>query len=142
MCSISFSRRNPIWKKKFAIIVYQIGIQKFSVYSDHKGRTETDTRYFYIQIGNNFKKGHAKAQNISRRLPVAVARVRSQFRSCGVCGGRSGTRTDFLRVFRFPLPILIAPNAPYSSTIRGWYNRPTSGRRTKWTQSHPTARNF
>jgi hypothetical protein len=24
--------------------------------------------------------------------------------------------------------------------IRGWYNRPVSGRRTKWTQSHPTPR--
>jgi hypothetical protein len=24
--------------------------------------------------------------------------------------------------------------------IRGWYNWPISGRRTKWTQSHPTPR--
>jgi hypothetical protein len=24
--------------------------------------------------------------------------------------------------------------------IRGWYNRPNSGRRAKWTESHPTAR--
>jgi hypothetical protein len=28
-----------------------------------------------------------------------------------------------------------------SSIIRGWYNRPISGRRTKWTQSRPTPRN-
>jgi hypothetical protein len=27
-----------------------------------------------------------------------------------------------------------------SSIIRGWYNRPVSGLRTKWTQSHPTTR--
>jgi hypothetical protein len=25
--------------------------------------------------------------------------------------------------------------------IRGWYNRPVSGRRIKWVQSHPTRRN-
>jgi hypothetical protein len=43
------------------------------------------------------------------------------------------------RLLRFPLPILIPLNAPHSS-IRGWYNRPNSGRRTKWTQSHPTSR--
>jgi hypothetical protein len=49
--------------------------------------------------------------------------------------------TDFLRVLRFPLPILIPPTAPHSSIIRGWYNRPNSGRRTKWTQSHHTPRN-
>jgi hypothetical protein len=43
-----------------------------------------------------------------------------------------------LRALRFPLPILIPPNAPHSSIIWGWYNRPNSGRRTKWTQSHTT----
>jgi hypothetical protein len=49
----------------------------------------------------------------------------------------------FLLVLRFPLPILIPPTAPHSSSsiIRGWYNRQISGRRTKWTQSHPTPRN-
>jgi hypothetical protein len=32
----------------------------------------------------------------------------------------------FLRVFRFPLPILIPPISPQSPSpiIRGWYNRP------------------
>jgi hypothetical protein len=49
------------------------------------------------------------------------------------------TGADILRVLRFPLPILIPPTAPHlSSIIRGWYNRPVSGRLTKWTQSHPT----
>jgi hypothetical protein len=46
---------------------------------------------------------------------------------------------QFLLVLRFPLPILFPPTAPHSSSIiRGWYIRPVSGRRTKWTQSHPT----
>jgi hypothetical protein len=43
----------------------------------------------------------------------------------------------FLLVLRFPMPVLIPPNAPYSSVIRDWYNRPISGQSTKWTQSHP-----
>jgi hypothetical protein len=86
--------------------------------------------------------GRAIAQAVSRRLPTAAARVGAQVRSCGICGGLSGTGEGFIRVLPFPLPILIPPTAPYSSapTIQRWYNRPDSGRRTKWTQSHPTLR--
>jgi hypothetical protein len=73
---------------------------------------------------------------VSRRLPTAAARVRA--RSSGICGGQSGTGAGFIRVFRFPLPFFIPPTAPHSSTIQGWYNRPTGDRRTKWTQCHPT----
>jgi hypothetical protein len=55
---------------------------------------------------------------------------------------KSGTGAGFLRVLRFPLPILIPPTALHSSIVWGWYNRPVNGRRTKWThnQSHPTPR--
>jgi hypothetical protein len=31
---------------------------------------------------------------------------------------------------------------PSSSIIRGWHNRPISGARTKWPQSHPTPGNY
>jgi hypothetical protein len=82
------------------------------------------------------------AQAISRWLPTAAARVRAQVRSCGICGGQSGTGACFLRVFRFPLPILIPPTARHSSIIWCLYNTVSSGRRTKWTQSHPTTRNL
>jgi hypothetical protein len=72
------------------------------------------------------------AQAVSRRLPNVAAWVRVH--SCGICGGLSGTGVSFLRVLRFPLLILIPPTAPHSSSvIRGWYNRPVSGPRTKWT---------
>jgi hypothetical protein len=86
--------------------------------------------------------GCAIAQAFSRPLPNAKARVRYHITSCGICGGQSGTGAGLLRVLRFPLPILIPPNAVYSSIIRGCYNRPFRGRRTKWTQSHPTPRNL
>jgi hypothetical protein len=61
--------------------------------------------------------GRAIAQAVGRRLPTAAARVRAQVRSCGICGGQSSTVAGFLRVLRFPLPILIPLTIPYSSSI-------------------------
>jgi hypothetical protein len=86
---------------------------------------------------------HGQAHEVSSRLLTAAARVRVQVKSCGICGGQSGTWKGFLLVLRFPLPIIPPPTAPHSSSsiIWGWYNRPISGQRTKWTQSHPTQRN-
>jgi hypothetical protein len=57
-------------------------------------------------------KDRAVAQAVSRWLPTAAARVRVRT-ACGVRGGQSGTGAGFLRVFRFPLPI-IPPISPSS----------------------------
>jgi hypothetical protein len=56
--------------------------------------------------------GRAVAQAVSRWLPTAAARVRVRA-ACAVCGGQSGTGAGFLRVIRFPLPI-IPPISPLS----------------------------
>jgi hypothetical protein len=75
-------------------------------------------------------------QRVQRnKWELTAARVRARVRSCGICGGQSGTGAGFLRVLRFPLPIRIPPIAP--QLVWGWYSRPNSGRSTKWTQSRP-----
>jgi hypothetical protein len=86
-------------------------------------------------------QGRAVAQAVSLRLPTAAARVPAQVRSYDIRGGQSGTGEGFLRVLQFTLPFFIPPTAPHSSIIRGWYNTPISGRRTKWAQYHPTPKN-
>jgi hypothetical protein len=60
--------------------------------------------------------GRAIAQAVSHRLPTAVARVRARVWSCGLCGKQSDTGAGFLRVRRFPLPVLIPLTAPHSSS--------------------------
>jgi hypothetical protein len=66
-------------------------------------------------------------QAVSRRHPTAATRVRSQVRSCGICGGQSGAGAGVLQVLQFPQPILIPPTVSHSSSsiIWGWYNRTT-----------------
>jgi hypothetical protein len=61
------------------------------------------------------RKGRAIAQTVSRWLPTAAARVRARICSSGICGGQSGAVAGFLRVLRFPLPI-IPPNSSSSQS--------------------------
>jgi hypothetical protein len=89
--------------------------------------------YMYIPIGR------AIAQAVSRRFPTSAARFLSQVWSCEIFGGQSGIGIGFLRVLRFPLPILIPPTAPHSSSyiIWGWLSRPNNGRSTGLVSPHP-----
>jgi hypothetical protein len=74
---------------------------------------------FLKSQGFGIVRGRDVAQAVSRRLPTPAARVRSQVRSYGICGGQSDTVAGFLKVLRFPLPILIPPNAQYSPSGAG-----------------------
>jgi hypothetical protein len=90
----------------------------------------------YVNVGKM-----REVRSFIGRAIAQATRVRAQVRSCGICGGQSDTGAGFLRVLLYSLPILIPATAPHSSSaIRGWYNTPNSGRRAKWTQSHPTPR--
>jgi hypothetical protein len=108
-------------------------------HSNFQSRATLNSKALQCEARLKSLHGSAIAQAVSRQLPTAAARVRARVRSCGICGGRSGTGAGFLRILRFPFPILIPSTAPQPSTsiIWGWYNRPNSGRSTKWTQSHP-----
>jgi hypothetical protein len=44
----------------------------------------------------------AIAQAVSSRLPTAESRVRAKVRSCGICGGQSGTGVGLSEYFDFP----------------------------------------
>jgi hypothetical protein len=46
-------------------------------------------------------------------------RVPLQVRSCGICGGHSDAGAGFLRVLRFPLPILIPPAVLHTDPSSG-----------------------
>jgi hypothetical protein len=50
----------------------------------------------------------------NRRIPATAGRVPSQVTSCGIFCGQNVTGADVLRVFPFPLPILIPSNVRYS----------------------------
>jgi hypothetical protein len=59
--------------------------------------------YYFTGLFNG-RSGRAIAHAVSRRFPIAAARIRSQVRSCGICGGKCGIGAGFLRIFRFLLP--------------------------------------
>jgi hypothetical protein len=89
----------------------------------------------------NILGGCATAQAVNCRSHIATVWVWSQVRYSGICGGRRCIGVDLLWVLRFFLPTLIPLTSRYPSIIWGLYNRPSSGQRTKLTQSHPTTRN-
>jgi hypothetical protein len=68
------------------------------------------------------------AQAVNHRLPTAAVRIRAWVRSSGVCGIQSCTGAGFLRILRFPLPVIppIAPHSSLSIIIQGWYSRPVA----------------
>jgi hypothetical protein len=80
--------------------------------------------------------GGAITPTVSRQLSIMAALARSGVRSRGICAGQSDIGVGFLLVLLFPLPMPIPPTDRHTSPtiIQGWCNRPTSGRRSKWTR--------
>jgi hypothetical protein len=54
------------------------------------------------------------AQDVSHCIPITVARVWSQSRLNGMCGGQRGTVTGSLQVLLLPLSVLTLPTALHS----------------------------
>jgi hypothetical protein len=80
----------------------------------------------------------AIAQAVSCRLPSEAVLVRAWVSVMWDLWWTKWHGGRFLRVLRFPLPILIQLIAAQSSSIIwDWHNRPKSSRITKWTQSDP-----
>jgi hypothetical protein len=69
-------------------------------------------------VGLTFFTSHAIVQAVASFL-LWQSGFDPGVRSCGLCGGQSGSDVGFLRVLWFPLPILIPPNTPYSSSGAG-----------------------
>jgi hypothetical protein len=86
--------------------------------------------------------GRAIAQAASRWLPTAAAQVRVRGLFMWDLWWTKWHWSRFSPSTSVFLPILIPPTAPHSSIIRGGYNRPVSGRSTKWTQLHSIPRNL
>jgi hypothetical protein len=83
----------------------------------------------------------AQTRGLHRNLPLVagfpVRRPGFEGRSghVGFVVNKVALGQVFSEYFGFPCQFLS------SSIIWGWYNRPISGRRTKWTQFYPASRN-
>jgi hypothetical protein len=63
------------------------------------------------------ESGHTEAKTVSRRPSPAAARDRARLKSCGICGGQSGTGADFLLAPRFLLLLIYSTSRSIIITI-------------------------
>jgi hypothetical protein len=67
-------------------------------------------------------RGQGVAQAVSRRISITAILVRSQVKSCGLCGRKIGTWPSFLRILPLPMPIPILLITPHMLIIL-WFWR-------------------
>jgi hypothetical protein len=60
----------------------------------------------FTQAVNLRNRPQRYGRAVSRRRPIAAARVRARVKSYGICDELSGTGTSFLRVLRFSLLLI------------------------------------
>jgi hypothetical protein len=61
-------------------------------------------------VSRRIRTEAAVAQAVSRRIPTEAAVARARFKLCWMFGGQRGTEVGFLRVLRFPLPLIQSTN--------------------------------
>jgi hypothetical protein len=104
--------RHLTWEGELGrwVVRVKVAANKKSVGPDtHNGGRPRDfqsTPHSAYNVASLMLKNRAIVQAVSRWLPTAAARVWS----CEICGGQSGAGAGFLRVLRFPLPILHSTN--------------------------------
>jgi hypothetical protein len=89
-------------------IIFLEGLRKSTDDVNHNNRCPAEIRmwrlsgtslkrYRLSQLAYLGEKGdRAIAQAVSSRLPTAAVLVRAQVRSCGICGGQSGSGVGFI----------------------------------------------
>jgi hypothetical protein len=112
----SISGRHPDWlwgppPIQWALRAVSLGVKQPGCEADHSPQPSAEVMNI-INDGVILPLGRAVAQAVSRWLSTAAAQVCVRA-ACGVCGEQSGTGAGFLRVLRYPLPI-ISPIPPSS----------------------------
>jgi hypothetical protein len=79
--------------------------------------SEDHTKHRKHSCGNNIEISKIIEDGTYIKFTLPPRSPRFDNRSCIICGGQSGTGTDFTLVFLFPLPILISLTAPHSIPI-------------------------
>jgi hypothetical protein len=95
-------------RKQLTVIVRRVHVNVNSRYVSANNVTYSVNRSCLSKLSNRPRRSSA----VRHWLPTAAARVRVRA-ACGVSGGQSGSGASFLRVLRFPLPI-IPPISPLS----------------------------
>jgi hypothetical protein len=83
---------------------------------------------------------HRRTTHIQLWLPIKPAGLDPRSGHMGFVVMKVESGQIISEHFGFPFPTFTPPRDQRSDAILGWYNAPSSGRRTKWTQFQSTPR--